>query len=217
MSKRTLLALLLTVFVAGGLAAQSLWSMGAGLLFDGGGIGSVVRETWRWQHETGDQVHQVRIQREESARHFGFGGWAFVDSTFVELSFGVLRGFSSLDIDGNHSRGSFTSLDITLLGKLPFYLGRLDVFPLLGIGYSLMLAASLADEGTAIFDRQFRFNTIRIKFGLGGDLDLRRDVFIRASILGSYRYPHFARYDYYHERISGRFGVTMRVAIGLRL
>jgi len=217
MTKRALLALLLAALVGGGaFAQQSLWSMGAGLVFDGGGIGSGVKETWYWSWQNGSNV----IRTEESARHFGFGVWAFIDSTFLEMSVGLLRGSSSLDIDGSRHSGSFSSLDISLLGKLPFYLGGMEIFPLLGIGYSHVFSASLEDNSRGVFNDSHRFSTFRIKFGAGGDIDLRRDVFIRASLLGSYRYPPWTRRGDATSGSSGRsgsFGVTVKTGIGLRL
>ena len=207
MTKKNLLSLVLAAFVAGGAFAQSFFSVGGGLVFDGGGIGSGEEHLpphWGSYHTA-------------SIRHFGFGGWVFVGIPFAELSVGLMGGPSTLNVEhdvhmwsGDWSRdGSFFALDISLLGKLPFYLGGIDIFPLFGFGSSIVLS----HDG-------FRWNpsdlsTFRIKFGAGGDFDISRDMFIRGSLLGSRRFPFPAEWGGYFTE--GAFGVTVKAGIGLRL
>jgi hypothetical protein len=71
-----------------------------------------------------------------------------------------------------------------------------------------------------------RFDNLRIKFGGGVDIDLQRNVFLRASLLGAYRHPLNLRYDSWRDILrgaaryrnrSGGFGVTVKAGIGVRL
>ena len=208
MAKRALFALLLSALIVGAAFAQSWLSVGGGLMFDGGGVGSGTRA-----QSVTFTGHQVLVAWEEvNVRQFGFGAWVFADIRFLEISVGLLTGSSSVSIDGGSRSGeSYTSLNISLLGKVPFYFGGLDVFPLFGIGVDGLL---------------HWYDNLRIKFGGGVDIDLQRNVFLRASLLGSYRYPLNLRYDSwrdilrgdarYHNR-SGGLGVTVKVGIGVRL
>jgi len=164
MTKRALLALVLLALLAGGASA---FSFGGGLVFDAGWLGS--------------------------QDHYAFGAWGFVDPLpFLELSVGLLGG----TFERGHWDESATlfAMDISLLGKLPFYLGGMDIFPLLGVGGSLMIYPVLF---------------IRPKFGAGADLDIRRNLFIRASVLGSYNFEVFGGGG-------NGFGLTTKVGIGSR-
>jgi len=199
MTKKTLLTLVLAILVTGGVSAQPLWSVGGGLLFDSGG--------YRHEDWTG---------RDRRDHHFASGVWVFVDAAFVELSVGLLRGtsywerrggslFIITDEDGYLHRtierqdGSrpFTMMDVSLLGKWPFYFEGMSIFPLLGIGYSIEHIG-------------WWHHALRINFGVGGDFDISRNLFIRASILGSCR-------DFFHNYLPTTFGVTAKIGIGRRL
>ena len=116
----------------------------------------------------------------------GLGAGLFFDLTFVELTAGIMTG----------------NLTFTVLGKLPFFLGWGDVFPLLGVGYNMVFIGD---------DRDWALHTPRIMFGAGVDVDLTRAIFVRASVLGSYRFPPSWRYS------RGGFGVTINAGMGFRL
>jgi len=186
MAKKGLLALILAALFSTGVSAQSLWSLGGGVLFDGGGIGSYERQRMLW-HGPGD----MRSTTDDvSLRSFRGGVWGFADARFVELSVGFLYGWESLHIEGEDvSFRESASLDVSLLGKIPFFLGRADIFPLLGIGYS---------------------SNFRFKVGAGADIDIWHRLFLRASVLGSYRLAG-DRFD------RGGFGITVKAGVGRRM
>jgi len=203
MAKRYLLVLALAAGVATGAFAQSLWSVGGGLMFDTG-FGSGEGEAW--SASGGSVSGSVNI------RQTGFGVWAFVDATFAEFSLAIMRGSQTIDhpMVGEHS-GSVITLDATLLGKLPIFFGWGDIFPLLGVGYQLDIAPEL---------ELYRWFTPRIVFGVGSDLDLTRNVFVRASILGSFRFVAWDWWPYSQLDILGDttgWGVTIKAGIGFRL
>ena len=119
--------------------------------------------------------------------------------------------------------GSFLSLDFSLLGKLPVLLGRREnfaIYPLLGIGYNIMLSA-MGDYGNVIRDMGYKtsdLNTFRIQFGLGTDFNITENIFLRASFLGAYRFaPHILR-DLRVPGINttGGLGMNAKIGIGYR-
>jgi len=206
MAKKYLLVLALAVGVATGAFAQSWWSIGGGMIFETGSLGS------GWAGSSTSEREYA------SLRQTGFGAWAFVDATFAELSFSLIRGSHTIQHFGESS-GAVTILNATLLGKLPIFLGWGDIFPLLGVGYQITIAQEL-DLGW----EKFSFS---IMFGVGSDFDFARNIFIRASILGSYR---ISGWEYQGRGMgasggtfseegngSGGFGVTIKAAVGFRL
>ena len=230
MAKNSLLMLALAAFVAGGVFAIEVpefrLSFGGGLEFDGGALG---------RNETGPN---------RATRHgietYGFGAWLFADATFAELSVafrggpavtwsewpvttGGGWGVAQTTIHGERESGSFTALDISLVGKFPFSLGggNISLFPLLGFGYNVVLSAG--DDNGSFYDQTgyspaSKLSAFRIHWGIGGDFDLSGNLFLRASILGNYRFaPDFftdlAETHFYH----GGIGGTVRIGIGIRL
>jgi hypothetical protein len=121
--------------------------------------------------------------------------------------------------------GSFVALDFSLLGKLPFVVGRQRnsaIFPLLGIGYNLVLSATYDDESV---DTPSDLSTFRLQFGLGADFGLSETMFIRTSLLGAYRFaPRYIRdivgeveqVPFLSTDTSG-WGVTFKIGLGFRL
>jgi len=213
MAKKCLLVLALAAFVAGGVFAESLFSVGGGLMFDGGRIGSV---------SEGGGTGRLNA--------YGFGAYAFADATFAELSLGLMAGRSSYgESAGAFSSsitGSFFAIDISALGKLPIMLesGNITAFPLAGIGYTAML--SVGGDLGALLDLDpdasaSHFNTFRLQFGGGADFDVSDSMFVRASLLGAWRFaPRFARDAAALSSgasAHGGFGVTAKVGIGFRL
>ena len=208
--KKVVLVLVLAAFVAGGAFAQTLFSAGGGFMFDGGRRGSVSGGGF-----------------DANLNSFGFGGYVFLDATFVELSVGLLMGPYSQRMSGGglptvSYSGSFSSMGFSLLGKYPFNIGGGNVFlfPLLGVGYDIVLFVSDADDVDS-----FDLNTFSIQFGIGADLGINERLFIRTSLLGTWRFaPRYARdmADYLSDSTginfsaSGGFGVTTKIAIGFR-
>lgn len=218
-------------------AATVIWSVGGGFLFDDGRIGGARGE-----------FEDIEQRREWSSALYNasFGAWGFVDATFAELSVSFLAGIPSWDrgtpfTDNRIYRGSFFAFDLSLLGRLPFALGEsgISIFPLLGIGYSIVFSATLDDgsfwewgegdwpivrseepmdpEGSASFN-PFHLGNFKIIAGVGGDFALSEKVFLRTSVLGSYRVAarHF-RNMADNADVSGGFGITIKLGVGFRL
>ena len=210
MVKKCLLVLALAVGIAAGVSAQSLWNVGGGLIFETGSLGS-----WEGYIQTTGHVGS-RAWTSASLHQTGFGAWAFVDATFVEFSIAFMGGPQTFDLSSlDESSGSATTTNITLLGRLPIFLGWGDIFPLLGVGACLTFHHDEAFGGQGPL-------AFRIVFGVGGDVDLTRNVFLRASILGSHRFANWCYsqpwepWDHIRSDIGG-WGVTIKAGIGFRL
>lgn len=213
--KKGLVVLVLSVFLAGGVFASPFQqpiqlSTGGGFLFDMG-------------------INNLDINAPLGAggvydvRNLGFGAWGFFDITFAELSIAVMGGYSGLGFLVGDVDGSFVALDFSLLGKLPISVGRHSAFfPLLGIGYNLVLAA---DYDGFSFNNPSELSTFRLQFGLGADFGISQTIFIRTSLLGAYRFaPRYLRdIADIAERVPGistdtsGFGGTFKIGIGFRL
>ena len=217
MAKKYLIVLVLAVGVATGAFAQSLWSIGGGLVFNGGSLGSGYgRITVPGPPSSGG----FPISLEGSLRQAGFGAWAFVDATFVEVSVAFMGGSQTIACSARGERsGSLAILDATLLGKLPIFMGWGDIFPLLGVGFQNFVSSELGEQGMDLLDWFTGVGGItRILFGVGSDIDLTRSMFARASILGSYSFAYWKDWRWGLESEgSGGFSVTIKAGIGFRL
>jgi len=193
------------------------FSLGGGVGFDGGGVGSASGDWddgWDWGLFS------------EDIGFNGFGAWIFADFRFVELSVGLFGGSTSFDwtwddgwdVGSGTESGSFFALDIGLLGKFPIAVGggRHFIFPAFGIGYTAVLSV---DEEGYEFDNPGDFSTFRIMGGVGFDFGLTETVFLRTSLLGTYRFAANIFEEWFGTGIntSGAFGVKVRVGIGFSL
>ena len=252
--KKTLLLVALAAIAAVGVFAQATippfgFSVGGGVLFDGGSAGGVTAEA---------SGLGVSLAHNTNVNHFGFGAWVFADATFAELSVAFMGGPASLSqrysvripaaIAGllgteesfRHSEttdGAFAAMDVSLLGKLPIKQagGNIAAFPLLGVGFSVILSS----EEVMRFDGATRpashLNTFRIQLGGGADFGITSRLFVRGSVLGYYRFPTRFFRDIGNDvnewangivgnipgvssdtRARGGFGGTAKLAVGYR-
>jgi len=208
-------------------APQFGLSIGGGLDFDGGGIGGM----------QSDQDSNFR----HGVENYGFGAWLFADATFAELSVafrvgpavqwsegtataggGMFGGGVMTFATGERKSGSFTAMDISLVGKFPFSLrgGSISLFPLLGAGYNIVLSTSIDDKsfsditgGKSVSE----LSTFRIHFGVGSDFDISETLFFRAALLGNYRFApsYFSNFDGHTG--FGDIGGTVQLGVGIRL
>jgi hypothetical protein len=237
---KKLLVLALAAAVAGGAFALEIpeieFSAGGGILLDAGRIGGVRDEA------TFPEPYQAMSwDYPWATNHIGFGAFGFVDATFAELSVGFHFGSVSHtggggENGGGSMSGTFTALDLTLLGRFPFHIADgLAAFPLLGVGYNIVLSSNISNGETYSWENPGEFGTFRIHLGGGVDFDLTDKLFIRGSLLGSYRFaPTVMRNDAdearrdaqaaiagiegasYNVNARGGFGVKVRIGVGFR-
>ena len=214
MTKKLLAALAVSALVTGGAFAQVQLSAGGGFVFDGG-------------RTSGMSMDAVDVSAHET--RLGFGGFAFLDATFAELSVGFMGGPMSytatgLGVSYTEDGFSFTALDFTLLGRFPIAVGggNITVAPLLGIGYNLVLGATY--EGNDVFegsdDSASDLSNFRILLGVGADFDINDNLFFRAQALGRYSFANSMTRDEVSGvdglNATGGFGATIRLSVGFR-
>jgi opacity protein-like surface antigen len=113
---------------------------------------------------------------------FGGGVFAFLDATFAELDLdftynsGTMSGGAGLpDEDFN-----FSAFGFALLGKYPFEVGPVDIFPMLGIGYRYALSMEVDGRD---YDDASDMSRFSIRFGAGVDYYFTPALFLRGEIL----------------------------------
>jgi hypothetical protein len=150
----------------------------------------------------------------------GVGAFAFLDATFVEADFAFFGGGLTRKIsNGSNSSstsGSFAALDLSLLGKYPIPLGRMTVFPLLGIDYMIVVSAEYNDREV---DKPNDLSSFAFDFGAGLDFPLGDRLYLRGELLYAIRLPSEAQQDAKNssnDYILGN-GPTIKVAVGYSL
>ena len=221
MAKKFLLVSVLAAFVAGGAFAQLPLSVGGGFLAQGGKVGG-----FKGKKLYDDLTGFSTTLPGSSLDHFGFGGFIFADAKFVELAIGLAGGESSWNVAGLSQDGSISSLDFSLLGKLPIGGKVFSIFPLLGIGYNVVLSSKVDVLGKTVDfpgkDKASDLSVFRITAGVGSDIGIVQNLFIRTEVLGylGLLQAKYIRdmYPAYGEAGSGirPFGITAKLAVGYR-
>jgi hypothetical protein len=167
MKKISLILLLVVLVTAGAFAKEGLFALGGGAFFD-----------MDWNH--GVEAGGDFIGKNSK----NFGGYAFLDIKYLELNAGMAYGVIQGVLKGS---GSSTHVDLdnqfqvgfSLLGKYPFGIGPISLFPLLGVSCNMVL------PGDKIKDMsQFGFLG-----GAGVDIKLKK-LFLRGELLFNIRLPN---------------------------
>jgi len=223
MAKKVLLVAVMVALVAGGAFAQV--SLGGGFSMDGGRLGGI-----KFDGKDDDGASYKSTQTMDA---WNFGGHLFFDATYAELSFGFLGGPMpskwTMDKESETYKASNMAMDISLLGKYPIDLGSMSLFPMLGVGYSVVLSAK-DEDGKDLYPSESEYkagdlSNFRILLGVGGDFNITDNLFFRSSLLGSLRLP--SKYfndqtkDEDGKKVDGisttlGFGAALKLAIGYR-
>jgi len=128
-------------------------------------------------------------------------------------------------------------MDISLLGKYPVAVGKMTVFPLLGVGYNLTLSQKdergkkeefKNNDGTkwtwANKDERKAadWSTFRIQLGAGADFDVTDRIFVRTQGLAQYRFAAkaYSKADIAetdnNTKSKGGFGGSFTIAVGYK-
>ena len=155
-----------------------------------------------------------------------FGGFFFFDATYVEANLAYMYGTPSssfitkttnsgslVSSGSDDFSGSFSALEIALLGKYPFKLGeRWNLFPLLGISY-MMVFHSEAEGITA--NKPFEASRLGFQGGVGADFSLTKSLFLRGEFLWYIWLPSQSERDALKEgSVSVGNGPRFKLAVG---
>jgi hypothetical protein len=168
------------------------------------GVGGYFTSDFRSGAESTEVTAYVKVP------YSGGGGFVFFDATYAELSVGFFGGggkYTQEDPSVGKSEydSSYIGLDIGLLGKYPFAIGKkLALFPLLGVGYRVMLSAKVDGKE---WDDAGDFSALWIRFGGGADYAITPNIYVRLEALYGFQpvATEFAKdnADFYRETSSG--------------
>ena len=163
----------------------------------------------RYRIQAGEGDVSFRANQNENLLEGGV--FAFLDATYATLYMGLLSGNGAYDEPvliggqkmeelGRKGQGWESSLNISLLGRYPFRVGkRLELFPLLGMDYHVALSRKRS-AGSTIYDRtnpppkstdvhlngNFKlsdWNVFFVRFGAGAQFNLTSRLFLRGDLL----------------------------------
>lgn len=204
MAKKTALALFAAVLTAGGALAQIPLSAGLGGTF------SAYFFDVSWNSNGKKVLDTFNMDSDLFNKHFiGGGFFAFFDATYGMASLGM--NFYSViyvneeiheSMQDDNETESLTELTIGLYGKYPFDLGKVTLFPLLGIDIKLVLANTTSIDGeefkyTNIDGEEFKYmnedgeganpfvdlSSLWFKAGVGVDIPLNEKLYLRPMFL----------------------------------
>jgi hypothetical protein len=199
--------LALLAFAAAGAFAQISLSAGGGFLFDLNlGNGSEITDNIiDLPSAIGGSVQLVKLTEKRGMNVTSIGLYGFFDATYVEVSAYFALGFPNNYVKQNNDdfSANYTSsikgdlmlaLGFSVLGKYPLLeLGRLSLFPLLGISYNMILSHTDKDGGD-YYENDANHSAgdlsqFGILAGAGADFDITRYVYIRGEALFHLRFP----------------------------
>jgi hypothetical protein len=139
--------------------------------------------------------HSLSIKYETP--YSGGGGFAFFDTTYLELTLGIYSGEGKMTLTVKESPGddisatvdmSIVNFNIGLLGKCPLILNqKLSIFPLFGFEYDIRLSAK-DEDGNEYKDADGNdspgdFSALWIKLGGGLDFSFTEKIYLRSEVL----------------------------------
>ncbi|MDR0476021.1 MAG: hypothetical protein LBH43_20440 [Treponema sp.] len=189
MKKKLVLALLMSALLAGGAFAQ----FSAGF----GGTFTADFTTYSYTNEAKDILKALGMPTDMlNTNTVGGGFFAYFDAVYVMASLGM--GFHGITpansdlkkvMDEMKQTMSLNTFEIELLGKFPFAVGGMSIFPLLGLDIKLALAYDMTLDGekfsyTSVDGNKLSdLNTIWGKFGFGADIPLGYKTYLRPILL----------------------------------
>ena len=173
-----------------------------------------------------------------ASNNTSYGGFVFFDAKFVEVSAGYAYGMIKPTLTNNGEEYKFGGsgdlaavladafmfllfgvaemnvwqLNISLLGKYPINLGFLTLYPLGGTEYNRIMAGTIKFGGEeAPFEEEIaEFCQFGILAGLGIDISLGRQYFIRAQGLLNLRLP-----NQFQSALAKTYGSGVKAGLGL--
>ena len=199
MAKKISLILVCAIVAAGTVFAQEKTEQSAKKSLLSAGIGGY------FISDFGGGIKATAMGQKEEIKlpYSGFGGFAFLDANYVEISLGIFAGKGTQDMPadlGGKTDGTISGVTIGALGKYPVVVNpKLTVFPLLGLDYLVMTSAKDKD-GNEYKNMEGKggpgdFSALWIKFGGGLDYALSAKLYLRLDALYGIRLVDQAEKD----------------------
>jgi len=182
--KKLIALIVIFVCVGAALSAQINISAGAGATF-----GNMF--TSHSYTDAGKPIYEYA-----DSRYMNGSIFAFLDATYAEFDVGYRFGVANAskypsNTPSDYKKGlSNNMLAFNLLAKYPIPVGGFTVFPLAGIGFDYLLSSKNRyvpeggkkenDLSNLDFNDRGRFS---VKFGVGGDINVTEQIYIRPSFL----------------------------------
>jgi hypothetical protein len=111
---------------------------------------------------------------------------------------------------------SVSVINVRLIGKYPFHLGFLTLFPLIGVAGDFCLSGSL-NNASFTNDDKSDLSPWRILAGLGGDFTITQDLFVRIELTCAYDVTSEFATSYYDSvgPYSNSSGWEVEIAAGI--
>jgi len=212
--KKLLLVLVLAIIATGGAFAQL--SVGGGLLFDyslGNGQDGTIMGS-------GDSF---KVDR----NNMSVGGFVFFDAQYVKVdisfAYGQIDNILSIGDQETLYLGNLMQLGFDIIGKYPIPLGKVSLFPMLGLGYNLVLSSdmeTLVNINEIAFvedDKPTEWSQFGLLAGIGADFWLTESLFIRAEALANIRLPPQRFIDAMDNPGYGSIGNTIGIGPRIKL
>jgi hypothetical protein len=161
--------------------------------------GAGVSLTPYWDKQT---MEVVGVSDDVTISKSAFGAKVFFDATYVEASVGFQTNSKSYKVKSTSGTDSYSDGDvgtwITLaaLGKYPFKLGSVSIFPLVGAQFNYCLSYKDSDGNdlkSAAADADYDYNQFMLKGGIGADFAVSSSMFIRPTL--TYNYIFLSKLD----------------------
>lgn len=177
--KKLLAAIIFTAFAVSGVFAIGM-SGGAGV--------SVSATSWNASYTSSGQTFTYKDAI------VPFGAKVFFDATYVQVSAGYIMATKAKTSGTNVTTTSYDNklgyLTLAALGKYPFKLGPVTLFPLAGIEYDLNVSHPSADnfEGFIVpSPTASDYNQFWIKGGVGADIAVGGHFYVRPEALYGFK------------------------------
>ena len=164
-------------------------------------------------------------------RIFSFGGFVFFDANYIEVDLGFSYGSPTFygkgtGFSSSSDGGSYTQVNLSLLGKYPMEMGIITFFPLIGIHYNWVLSWKDPSNGIVYTDQVGEYNSqFGILGGVGLDYNLTDALYLRGEALFHLRFPmkgwkelakEFEETNFFKTDATLGVGPQIKVALGYR-
>ena len=180
-------------------------SIGSGLY--AGGVFSTGKQNEKGKETVpslGHYLYDFETNNKSSKSALDIGGFIFFDLKYASINLFAYNSSGNIQwtfnkayyynnnfikSENDNASGNFsaTLFNIGILGKYPFYLNKITLYPALGADYQLWLLH--AENGKRVPGDLSARNSIWIKLGGGADYNLTRSLFIRGELLWGAKLP----------------------------